>query len=52
MQKFVDFHLSFHVHLEQNAQDHHKLILEHVREYDSESYSGSANKTSILESCS
>ena len=32
-----------------NAHDHQKLTLEQVPEYDSESYSSSANKIAVLE---
>ena len=37
---------SFQVYLEMNAHDHHKLIEERIREYDSQSFSRNANKTS------
>ena len=41
--------LSFQDTLEMNAQNHHKLTLQNGCEYDPESYSRSACKTSMLE---
>ena len=40
---------SFQDTFEMNAQNHHKLTLENVREYDPESYSRRACKASMLE---